>query len=262
MLPALAKARETVPPTGSCAVVARGLVKRFGGSTVLSGVGLAIERGSTVALIGPNGAGKSTLARMLLRLVEPDEGSVQLFGEEIMGLPQRRLAKVRSRVGFVFQRHNLVPRLSALSNVVHGAQSRLSGPRVWHQALATRAVREEALACLHRVGLADKALARADTLSGGQAQRVAIARMLMQRAELVIADEPDASLDPKAGEEVMALLATLARDAGATLLFVSHRMEHALLYAERIIGLRGGGVALDAPAARLSESELVDFFHV
>jgi phosphonate transport system ATP-binding protein len=253
-----ARGAEAVP-----AVLARGLAKRFGdGAPVLAGVDLEVARGSAVALIGANGTGKSTLARMLVRLVEPDAGRIRLFGEEITTLTARRLARMRARVGFVFQKHNLVARLSALSNVVHGAQSRLSGPRVWHQALATRAVREEALSCLDRVGLAHKALARVDTLSGGQAQRVAIARMLMQRAELVIADEPDASLDPKAGEEVMALLAALTRDSGATLVFVSHRMEHARLFAQRIVGLRAGGIALDAPAASLSEAELVEFFHV
>ena len=260
---ALAERGAASPAEPVPAILARGLAKRFGtGAPVLSGVDLEVARGSAVALIGPNGTGKSTLARMLVRLVEPDAGRIRLFGEEITTLPARRLARMRARVGFVFQKHNLVARLSALSNVVHGAQSRLSGPRVWHQALATRAVREEALACLDRVGLAPKALARVDTLSGGQAQRVAIARMLMQRAELVIADEPDASLDPKAGEEVMALLAALTRNAGATLVFVSHRMEHARLFAQRIVGLRGGGIALDAPASTLSEAELVEFFHV
>jgi phosphonate transport system ATP-binding protein len=136
----------------------------------------------------------------------------------------------------------------------------MGGPRSWHQALARRAVREEALACLDRVGLVGKALARVDTLSGGQSQRVAVARMLMQRPELVIADEPDASLDPRAGEEVMELLAALARERGITLVFVSHHMEHATRFADRIVGLRRGRVALDRPARAASAAELAGFF--
>jgi phosphonate transport system ATP-binding protein len=178
----------------------------------------------------------------------------------VLALEGQRLKQLRAQVGFVFQKHNLVTRLSALSNVVHGVQSRMSGPRSWSQALAPRAVRDEALACLARVGLADKALSRVDQLSGGQSQRVAVARMLMQRPKLVIADEPDASLDPRAGEEVMALLVSLVAEDKATLIFVSHRMEHALRYADRIVGLAGGKIAFDKPSAGCSESELTRFF--
>jgi phosphonate transport system ATP-binding protein len=137
----------------------------------------------------------------------------------------------------------------------------MSGPRTWTQLLAPREVRAEAMNCLERVGLADKAMARIDTLSGGQSQRVAVARMLMQRPELVIADEPDASLDPKSGEEVMATLAALANEQDATLIFVSHRMEHAIRFSERIVGLGGGKVALDQPSETVSEAELTRFFH-
>jgi phosphonate transport system ATP-binding protein len=244
------------------AVSVRGLVKRFGeGATVVDGLDLDVAVGSSVAVIGANGTGKSTLLRMLVRLIEPTAGAIRVLDEEVTALAGKRLARLRARVGFVFQKHNLVTRSSALTNVVHGVQSRMAGPRTWHQAIAPAAVRQEALASLARVGLADKALARVDTLSGGQSQRVAIARMLMQRPSLVIADEPDASLDPKAGEEVMALLASLARERGLTLLFVSHRMEHAAAYADRIVGLRGGKVDLDQPSSRLSEADLREFFH-
>jgi phosphonate transport system ATP-binding protein len=239
----------------------RGLGKRFdNGLTVHSGLDLDIDLGSRVAIIGANGTGKSTLVRMLVRLIEPTEGQIFIHGQDVCRLDRSGLKQLRSGVGFVFQRHNLVTRMSALSNVVHGAQSRLSGPRVWTQALAPRAVREEALACLARVGLADKAMSRVDQLSGGQSQRVAVARMLMQRPRLVIADEPDASLDPKAGEEIMALLTSLVSADGATLIFVSHRMEHAIRFSERIVGLGGGKVSFDRASAACSEDELVRFF--
>jgi phosphonate transport system ATP-binding protein len=244
------------------AVAVRGLVKRFADAPpVLDGIDLDVERGERVAIIGANGTGKSTLVRSLVRLVEPTAGTICLLGQPVTGVDRRALSRLRARTGFVFQKHNLVPRLSALSNVVHGVQSRARGPRTWHQALAPRAVRAEAMVCLERVGLAGRAAARVDTLSGGQSQRVAIARMLMQRPELVIADEPDASLDPQAGEEVMALLASLTREAGATLIVVSHRMEHALAWCERIVGLRQGRVVLDRPASGLAEADLRAFFH-
>jgi phosphonate transport system ATP-binding protein len=253
-----------VTPTGTGAAVVsvRGLSKQFGaGPMVMSGLDLDIQHGSKVAIIGANGTGKSTLIRMLVRLVEPGDGDIRLLGEDVRRLGAPGLKRLRSRVGFVFQRHNLVTRLSALTNVVHGVQSRMSGPRSWTQLLAPREVRAEAMHCLERVGLADKAMARVDTLSGGQSQRVEVARMLMQRPELVIADEPDASLDPKSGEEVMATLAALASEQNATLIFVSHRMEHAIRFSERIVGLGGGRVALDQPSHMVSEAELMRFFH-
>jgi len=254
---ALSPARSGLP-----AASVRGLSKQFGaGPVIMSGLDLDIHHGSRVAIIGANGTGKSTLIRMLVRLVEPGGGDIRLLGEDVRKLDAAGLKRLRSRVGFVFQRHNLVTRLSALTNVVHGVQSRMSGPRTWTQLLAPREVRAEAMHCLERVGLADKAMARIDTLSGGQSQRVAVARMLMQRPELVIADEPDASLDPKSGEEVMATLAALANEQDATLIFVSHRMEHAIRFSERIVGLGGGKVALDQPSDTVSEAELTRFFH-
>ena len=249
------------PAHAETAVAVHGLVKRFRtGAPVIDGLTLAIGAGSRIAVIGANGTGKSTLVRMLVRLVEPDAGVISVLGSDVRQLDARRLRSLRARVGFVFQRHNLVTRLSALSNVIHGAQGRVGGPRTWLQALSPRHLREEAMDCLDRVGLADKALSRVDTLSGGQSQRVAVARMLMQRPTLVIADEPDASLDPKSGEEVMAMLAELAGERKATLLFVSHRMEHARQFSDRIIGLGGGRISLDRPSRSVTEAELSGFF--
>lgn len=238
-----------------------GLRKSFGeGRTILDGVGVTIARGQAVAVIGANGAGKSTFLRCCMRLIEPDAGRLRLLGEDVTDLPRRRLRRVRSQVGFVFQRHNLVSRLSALSNVIHGAQARSGGPRVWHQALATRAVREEAMHCLERVGLAHLARQRVDSLSGGQSQRVAIARALMQRPRFVMADEPVASLDPAAGEEVMELFTDLMRRDGITFLFTSHHLDHAVTYADRLIGLRGGRVELDGPARGHTPEDLREIY--
>jgi len=237
-----------------------GLVKRFGAATVLDGVGLTVPKGEAVALIGSNGAGKSTLLRCCLRLIEPDEGSVTLLGEDLRALRPAGLRRLRRRIGFVFQKHNLVPRLSALSNVLHGAIARNGSPRLWHQAVAHRDSREEAMACLDMVGLADLAGRRADRLSGGQSQRVAIARTLMQRPDIVMADEPAASLDPVAAEEVMALLSGLMRRQGLTLIYTSHNLRHAVDYADRVIGLRGGRIAFDAPSASQDATSLEEVY--
>jgi phosphonate transport system ATP-binding protein len=242
------------------AVVIDGLVKSYGSNLVLDRVGVEIAAGSSVAVIGANGSGKSTLLRALIRLVEPDGGRIKLLGQTVTGLGGHELKVLRARVGMVFQKHNLVPRLSALSNVVHGVQSRERGFRTWSQVLARANVRAEAVACLEAVGLADKALQRADSLSGGQSQRVAVARMLMQRPEIILADEPDASLDPRSGAEVMQLLLELARSKGLTLIFVSHRIEHTLKFADRVLGLHNGHLVLDSPASACSIEGLRTFF--
>jgi phosphonate transport system ATP-binding protein len=240
-------------------IAAEGIGKRFGDTTILAGVSFSVRRGEVVALIGANGAGKSTLLRCLLRLVEPDEGDAFLLGARTGGLGPRALRRLRARVGFVFQKHNLVPRLSVLTNVLHGALGR-AGLTAMHAATAPAALRQEALGCLDRVGLAALARQRADTLSGGQSQRVAIARALMQRPSVLLADEPVASLDPAAGEEVMALFSALAREDGLTLLFTTHSMAHAALHADRVIGLRAGRIALEERATPGLAPALERFF--
>ncbi len=237
-----------------------GLAKAFGSNRVLNGLDFALQPGQSTALIGANGSGKSTLLKCLIRLTEPTEGRIEMLGRDVRALPPRELRAFRAQVGIVWQRHNLVPRLSALSNVVHGVQSRLSGPRAWFQAMAPAEVRAEAMACLERVGLADRALARVDSLSGGQQQRVAIARMLMQRPVFILADEPDASLDPQTGEEVMALLLGLVRETGLSLLMISHRLEHTLAFSDRILGLSQGRISLDLPTPQADASGLRRFF--
>lgn len=251
-------APEAVTTQRSAELAVAGLSKRYKGEPepVLRDVSFRVEPGERVALLGANGSGKSTLLRCCLRLVEPTAGQVQLFGSDVLSLHRGGLRSLRSRTGFVFQRHNLVGRLSVLSNVVHGGLGRARHPGAWFQATAGRRCRDEAMHCLEEVGLSEHAARRADRLSGGQSQRVAIARTLMQRPQMVFADEPAASLDPAAGEEVMELFSQLICCHGMTLVFSSHDLDHARRHADRVIALRAGEVVFDRPAAAVDFSGL------
>ena len=234
-------------------VTADDIAMSYGATPILNGVSFVLEAGESLSLIGSNGAGKSTLIRCLLRLESITAGRISLFGREIQNLKPSELRSSRCRIGVVFQRHNLVPRLSTLSNVVHGALGRntqsfgsmISGISLWSQVTAGRAYRERAMECLERVNLANLAHRRADTLSGGQSQRVAIARALMQNPDLIIADEPAASLDPIAGEEIMGLFSELCREAGVSLIFSTHNISHAVDFADRIMAIKSGRISLD-----------------
>ncbi|MDF1793430.1 MAG: ATP-binding cassette domain-containing protein [Thalassobaculaceae bacterium] len=239
-------------------IAADGVSKRFGdGPAVLDGVSLAIRSGERVALIGANGAGKSTLLRALVGLIPISGGAVEILGQRFSDLPTRRQrAALRRRLGFVFQFHGLVGRTSALSNVVNGALGQGHGWRAWHQSLSPAALRDAALAALDAVGLADRATARADTLSGGQSQRVAIARAIVHGPDLLIADEPAASLDPAAGLGIMRLFTRLATENRRTLVYTTHDMRHALDHADRIVALKAGRIVFDAPAEALTEGDL------
>lgn len=240
---------------------ATGLAKRFGtGKPVFSGLDFKIRRGDCVALVGANGTGKSTLLRCCLGLIAPDAGQVSLLGERLAELRPAARRTLRARTGLVGQKHNLVPRLSVLSNVIHGLLGRHSGPRYWMQGLAPVEARRAAMAALDKVGLADLALRRADQLSGGQSQRVAIARALVGNPRFLVADEPCASLDPQAGEEVMALFMALVKREGVTVLFTSHNVQHALSYGDRILGLQAGRIAIDAKASEVTLTEMAQLY--
>lgn len=230
--------------------------KSFGTTPVFKDVSARLAKAEAVALVGANGTGKSTLLRCLMGLIPVTEGRVALLGQDVTAARGRELRGLRARVGLVSQKHNLVPRMSVLSNVVHGLLGQQSGPRHWTQALAPAASREAAMDALAQVGLADFADRRADRLSGGQSQRVAIARALVSAPDIMFADEPCASLDPAAGEEIMELFFRLARDRGVTVVFISHDLDHALRYGDRVLGLAHGGLHLDATAASLTLSEL------
>lgn len=232
----------------------------IGRGKILRDVSFSISKGQKLALIGGNGSGKSTLLRCCLRLVQPDKGKILLLGQDISFLGTKDLRKMRARVGLVFQRHNLVPRLSVLTNVIHGALGQDHSIRLWRQYLAPSDIRDEAMYCLEKVGLPHLASSRADKLSGGESQRVAIARALMQKPEFLMADEPAASLDPKVGREVMELFTRLAEDEEITLLFVSHDLDHALTYSTNLVGLQNGQVVINGESSGFSSHELNEIY--
>lgn len=245
-----------VAPVSLVDIETRDLAKRFGETPVFADVSFRLARGEAVALVGANGTGKSTLLRCLMGLIPASSGSVHLLGQQTNAATGRELRALRAQVGLVSQKHNLVPRLTVLSNVIHGLLGKQPGLRRWSHALAPQAARMAALEALDRVGLADFAQRRADRLSGGQSQRVAIARAIIGAPKVLFADEPCASLDPAAGEDVMELFFRLVRNEGVSVVFTSHNIEHALRYGDRVLGLAQGRLELDAAAASLDASDL------
>jgi len=237
-------------------IEAERVAKRFGDTAIFADLSFRLERGKATALVGANGAGKSTLLRCLMGLIPVSDGRVRLLQEDATGARAAKLRALRSRVGLVSQKHNLVPRLSVLSNVVHGLLGHRGGPRHWTHSLAPAASRAAGLQALYKVGLSHLALRRADRLSGGQSQRVAIARAIVSSPEVIFADEPCASLDPQAGEDVMALFFDLARQDGVTVVFTSHNIDHALRYGDRVLGLADGRMKLDATGDSLRTADL------
>jgi phosphonate transport system ATP-binding protein len=237
-------------------VIIRDLVKTFNDGAVkaVKGIDLNVPKGQRLVLMGLSGSGKSTTLRMLNGLNTPTSGTVQVLGQEPAKMKNRELRHFRRKVAFIFQHFNLVGRLSALENVLTGSLGSLWGPRYGVGAYPNK-MRHEALEHLDRVGLADKAFQRANTLSGGQQQRVGIARALMQKPELVLADEPVASLDPESSRQVMELLKELTEEDGLTVVTSLHQVELAIGWADRMVGLRDGQVVLDQDARTLSAEE-------
>lgn len=234
----------------------RNLVKEFdrGAVTALRDISFDLMPGSVTVLVGRSGAGKTTLLRCINGLERPTSGTVIVFGDDISGMGPSELRRLRRRIGFVFQSFNLVGRATAIENVLSGALGRLRGPRYGVMSYGAT-LRHEALRQLDRVGLADQAFQRADTLSGGQQQRVAIARMLFQKPDLVLADEPVASLDPESARQVLDLLIELCHEEGLTVFCSLHQVGLASGWADRIIGLRDGRLVFDRPVSELTESD-------
>jgi phosphonate transport system ATP-binding protein len=211
---------------------------------VLSDIGFTVTSGEVVVLLGPSGAGKTTLFRCLTRLVEPDEGEINVLGRSVGEMRSGELRLARRNIGLVFQQHNLIRRRSALDNVLAG---RLGYVPLW-RVIARRfeqTDRQTAFAALDRVDLLDFADRRADRLSGGQQQRVAIARVLAQESRVILADEPVASLDPAAAVSVLSLLRDIAHENGITVLCSLHQVDLVAGFADRVIALRAGRLVTD-----------------
>ncbi|MGI6244536.1 MAG: phosphonate ABC transporter ATP-binding protein [Pseudochelatococcus sp.] len=229
------------------------------GDKALKGVSFAIPAGQVVGLIGPSGSGKSTLIRCINRLVEPSGGAVHLGDTDITALPRARLRLARRRIGMIFQEYALVERLTVMENVLSG---RLGYVPFWRSFLRRfpPAYVADAFALLDRVGLLDHADKRADALSGGQRQRVGIARALEQDPELLLIDEPTASLDPRTSRQIMRLIVEICRERHLPAVINIHDVLLAQAFVERIIGLRAGEIVFDGPPGALDMAALTRIY--
>lgn len=217
-------------------------------------VNLSVPKGQFLVLLGPSGAGKSTLLRCLNGLVKPTQGDVTVEGLGSIFGDARTLREHRTHTGMIFQQHHLIGRLTALQNVMIGRLSAHSTLRSFFP--LPRADRLLALQSLERVGLIDRALDRADQLSGGQQQRVGIARAMAQQPQIVLADEPVASLDPATAEHVLADLHRICREDGITAIVSLHQIDLARQFADRVIGLANGRIVFEGTPSQLSQSIL------
>jgi phosphonate transport system ATP-binding protein len=246
-------ARRPEAERGPAALAARGVSRRYGRLDALQPLSLVIRPGERVAIVGPSGAGKTTLLRLLDTSLAPSSGSVEVLGREIACLAPRALRRLRVRIGTVHQQLHLVPQASVMQNVVAGRLGRMSLPRAL-AALVSRAEAERVAAVLAQVGIAERLHERVDRLSGGEQQRVAIARALYQEPEIVLADEPVASVDPSHAVEIGALLGRAF--SGRTLVVSTHRLEPLLPVVTRVIGLREGALAFDLAVGALTLDHL------
>jgi phosphonate transport system ATP-binding protein len=238
----------------------RGLTKRYRtGDLALENIDLDVPDGQVMALIGPSGAGKSTVIRCINRLVDPTAGSVTLNGLNITTLGSRDLRRARRRMGMIFQEYALVERLTVMENVLSG---RLGYVSFWQSFMRKfpQSDVDQAFQLLARVGLDHMADKRADELSGGQRQRVGICRALIQNPELLLVDEPTASLDPKTSRQIMRLIKELCRERKLSAIINIHDVMLAQLFAERIVGLQLGQIVYDGPPNRLSAEVLTRIY--
>ena len=237
------------------------LNKSFGRKQALFDLALSVQPGEMVALIGASGSGKSTLLRHLAGLARGDAGSIEVLGRQVQadGRLNGDVRRQRADIGYIFQQFNLVGRLSVMQNVLLGGLGRM--PR-WRGSLSLFNAEEtqRAMQALERVGLAEFAAQRASTLSGGQQQRVAIARALCQQAEVILADEPIASLDPESARKVMEILADINRCDGKTVVVTLHQVDYAVRYCQRAVALKGGRIHFDGPTESFNPDFLNDLY--
>ncbi len=225
------------------------------GYEALKSVTMAVGDGEIVALIGRSGAGKSTILRCINGIQPATEGSIHLHGEDVTTLSAAELRTLRRRIGFIWQEHNLVERLSVMKNVLSGRLGYLSEIEGFFQYF-NRDQREIALGCLERVNMLHRAEQRADRLSGGEKQRVAIARALAQQPQVIVADEPVASLDVELCWQIMNDLVTVARQERVPTLLSVHDVDLARSFCDRVVGLAQGRVVFDGPPSALNEAAL------
>jgi len=233
--------------------------KNYGAHKAIRDINLHVNPGDFVVLLGPSGAGKSTIFKCVSQLIRADSGEVWLNDQQINHLKGNTLRLQRRKIGLIFQQFNLVSRLSALQNVLLG---RLGHMPTWkaNLGLFSEADRQLCLRSLDRVGMLNKAYQRADTLSGGQQQRVAIARVMAQESDLILADEPVASLDPVTSRQVLSQLKEIAAESNMAILCSLHQTDLALEYADRIIAMSNGVITLNKYARDVQENELESIY--
>lgn len=229
------------------------LTKHYGDNPVLRGIDLKVSAGEFVVILGQSGAGKSTLLRCINRLVQADSGTLTVAG--IDAITCRDTSILRRQAAMIFQHHNVVPRLSVLKNVLTGCLGNVSTLTSIMQLFSRENV-ALAMHCLDRVELTHKAHERTDALSGGQMQRVGIARALAQRPKVILADEPVASLDPKTARLVLQYLRDATRELGITVLCNLHQVDYAREFGDRIVGLAHGRLVYDGDACNMTEDDL------
>ena len=234
---------------------------KIDGRPILEAVSLQVGPMERVAILGPSGAGKTTLLRVLGASLAPDQGAVQILDKNPWQLKSHHLRELRSQIGFVPQDHALVPNLRVWQNVAAGRLGRAGGLRHLRRMTLPRAQELRALhGVLEQVGIGDLLFATTSTLSGGEQQRVAIARSLYQEPALLLADEPVASVDPTRAEQVMALLVRLADENRLPLVVSLHDVALAQRHTDRVIGLRGGRVLFDLPSKELSATKCEELY--
>jgi phosphonate transport system ATP-binding protein len=237
-------------------LILRGLRKEYRpGQPVLKGIDLVLPGTGLTAIIGPSGTGKSTLLRCINRLVQPTAGEILFQGADLTKVSGRALKIARRRIGMVFQEYNLVERLTVMENLLCGRLGYIPAWRAWLRRFPAEDI-DRAFRLLDEVGLPDFALRRADALSGGQRQRVGIARALMQEPDILLADEPTSSLDPKTSVEIMEILHRFAVERRIPVVVNIHNVELARRFASRIIGMTDGHVIYDGSPDGLSDAEL------
>lgn len=220
------------------------LSKSFGGVIAVDDVNFQIDRPQMVGIIGRSGAGKSTLLRMTNRLTDATAGQIIYKDQDVLALKGARVRAWQANCAMIFQQFNLVPRLDVVANVLHGTLNRRSTLATMFNLYPKEDV-HRAIDILERLGIAEHAAKRAEALSGGQQQRVAIARALMQDPEIVLADEPIASLDPMNADVVMSALRRIHEEDGRLVICNLHTLDTARRFCDRIIGMRAGQIVFD-----------------